>query len=240
MTEKAVQGGGKKPLREKEPGVSRILLVRHCEALGNTKGVFQGQIDTDISQTGAVQLELLALRCRNMPLQGLVSSPLLRARKTAEAINRYHNLPLETDPLLEEIHAGGFEGVPWGELPVRFPEECRLWYEEPWKFQAPGGESMKTVFERTWRGIREIVERYSGKEVCVCSHGCAIRNILCHALGYPFTKIGEVPWMDNTAISVLDFLPDGRVRVPLLGDASHLTAETSRFSAQGWWKRGEG
>ncbi len=223
----------------KRPEDTRILLVRHCEAQGNTMGVFQGQIDTDISENGEKQLELLALRCRNMPIEVLVSSPLKRAVKTAQALNRYHGLPLETDPLFAEINAGGFEGVPWKELPEKFPEESRLWYQEPWKFRAPGGESMEEVYQRTWKGVEGLLKRYRSKWIAVCSHGCAIRNLLCRALGLPLEKIGEVPWMDNTALSVLEISPEGEISVPVLGDASHLSPETSGFAGQSWWSAPE-
>ena len=110
---------------ENLPGKTKILLIRHCEAAGNTEGVFQGRIDTDISPNGEKQLELLALRCRNMKIDAMVTSPLLRAVRTAEAVNQYHRLPLETEPLLAEIDAGAFEGVKWEELPLRFPEATR-------------------------------------------------------------------------------------------------------------------
>ncbi len=222
---------------ENLPGKTKILLIRHCEAAGNTVGVFQGRIDTDISPNGEKQLELLALRCRNMKIDAMVTSPLLRAVRTAEAVNQYHRLPLETEPLLAEIDAGAFEGVKWEELPLRFPEATRQWYEEPWNFQAPGGESMRQVYERVWKGILQVVERHRGQTVCVASHGCAIRNLLCRAKGLPIERIGEIPWLDNTALSVLEFSGESCVGVPLMGDASHLSPETSSFASQSWWKQ---
>ena len=219
------------------PEKTKILLIRHCEATGNTDGVFQGRIDTDISPNGAKQLELLALRCRNMKIDAVVSSPLLRAVRTAEAVNQYHRLPLETEPLLAEIDAGEFEGVKWEELPLRFPEATRQWYEEPWNFQAPGGESMRQVYDRVWKGILQVVEKHRGHTICVTSHGFAIRNLLCRAKGLPIERIGEIQWMDNTAISILEFSGETCLGVPVLGDASHLSPETSHFSSQSWWKQ---
>ena len=65
--------------------MTRVILVRHCEAQGNTDGTFQGRTDCDISGNGETQLELVALRCRNMPIDVIYSSPLKRAYRTAEA-----------------------------------------------------------------------------------------------------------------------------------------------------------
>ena len=93
--------------------MTRIILVRHCEAHGNTISVFQGHTDSDISGNGAAQLELLALRCRNMPIDAIYSSPLKRAFRTAEAINQYHHLPIQIEPRLIEINGGDWEGKSW-------------------------------------------------------------------------------------------------------------------------------
>ena len=53
---------------------TKIILIRHCESAGNTGGTFQGQTDCDISETGRKQLDLLALRCRNLHFDAIVSS----------------------------------------------------------------------------------------------------------------------------------------------------------------------
>ena len=63
-----------------------IYLVRHCEAMGNHKRLFQGSTDCDISEIGAKQLEYLKVRFREIKLDAVYSSPLLRAQKTAESI----------------------------------------------------------------------------------------------------------------------------------------------------------
>ena len=60
----------------KPADVTRILLVRHCEAQGNVKRVFQGHTDAPISENGKKQLDLLALRLRNETIDAIYSSPL--------------------------------------------------------------------------------------------------------------------------------------------------------------------
>ena len=92
--------------------MTTLYLVRHCEAEGNTARVFQGSIDRDISPNGQKQLDRLAERFRDVPLAAVYSSPLLRAYKTAQAVNRYHGLPIVTDDRLKEINGGVWEGLP--------------------------------------------------------------------------------------------------------------------------------
>ncbi len=215
--------------------MTRIILVRHCEAQGNTDGVFQGSTDNGISGNGAVQLDLLGVRCRNMPIDAIYSSPLKRAYLTAEAINKYHNLPIQTDSRLKEINGGELEGKRWEELPLLYPEEAAHWNRAPHEFSPRGGETMRQVYDRMWEGVTDIVKQNPGKTVCVTSHGCAIRNFLCHALNKPIEQISEVGWCDNTAISIIDFDEVLRSEVVCMNDASHLTPEISLFTHQTWW-----
>ena len=221
---------------ETEKTMTRIILIRHCEAEGNHKRVFQGHTDADISENGKIQLELLSLRCRNMEIDALYSSPLRRAYQTAEAVNRYHGLPIQIEPGLIEINGGCWEGRPWSALPELYPEESKVWSTSPHDFSTRDGESMLQVYDRIWDAVLKIVRENPGRRVAAVSHGCAIRNFLCRALGRPIRELNEVDWCDNTAVSIVDF--DGELcpHVELMNDASHLTESTSTFSKQTWWK----
>ena len=75
--------------------MTRIYMVRHCEAMGNVKRLFQGSSDFDISELGAIQLEFLSKRFQNTPIDRIYSSPLKRAVKTAEAIAKNKAYPLK-------------------------------------------------------------------------------------------------------------------------------------------------
>jgi probable phosphoglycerate mutase len=215
--------------------MTRIILVRHCEAEGNTNGVFQGHSDCDISGSGQTQLDLLGVRCRNMPIDAIYSSPLKRAYKTAEAINRYHGLEIRLDARLKEINCGDFEGLAWDELPSIYPEEMDIWNKRPYDFTPSGGETMREVYKRMWECVTDIVKENPGKTICVASHGCSIRNFLCHALNKPIELINQVGWCDNTGISLIDFDEELNSNVVMMNDASHLTPETSIFMNQTWW-----
>jgi probable phosphoglycerate mutase len=218
--------------------VTTVYLIRHCEAQGNTNGTFQGHTDCDVSGNGRVQLDLLSIRCRNLPLDAIYSSPLKRAYCTAEAVGRYHKLKIQTDPRLEEINGGDCEGTKWDDFSKNFPQQNQEWYQAPWKFAAPHGETMQQVYDRTWQAMEDIVDKNQGKTIAVVSHGFAIRNLLCHAMGKKLEQINEVDWCDNTAVSILKFTsPKALPKIVLLNDASHLTPEVSVFAHQGWWKK---
>ena len=216
--------------------MTRITLIRHCEAQGNYQRLFQGHTDAPVSDNGRIQLDLLAVRCRNMKFDALYSSPLTRALETAKAVNRYHHLPIQIREGLMEINGGRWEGMPWADIPNLYPEESDKWNYEPYDFCPQGGESMRHVCDRMWNTITGIVRENPGKEVCVVSHGCAIRAFLCRAKGLPLEKLNEVDWCDNTALSVIEFASPEQSKVILENDASHLTEEVSSFLKQDWWK----
>lgn len=215
-----------------------LYLIRHCEAFGNCRRIFQGHLDGDISELGQRQLERLGARFADTPLDAVYSSPLQRTRKTAEAVAEPHGLPVKFDDRLMEIHGGRWEGQPWSRLPELFPEESEHWARHPWLFAPQGGESMRQVYRRMSGALSGIASLHPGGAIAVASHGCAIRNAICWAKGWPLERIGEVDWCDNTAVTVLAFDEEGIPQILQENDNSHLSGDTSRFGEQTWWRAG--
>lgn len=205
--------------------MTRLYLVRHAQAQGNVEKTFQGSIDAPLSALGMEQLERLAERFADMPFDVIYSSPLARAYQTAQAVNRAWGREIVVEPRFTEIHGGKFEGVAFDLLPKRFPEEYRVWTEEPWRFAAPEGESMEQVLARVQAGVEDVVRANQGKTVVVTSHGCALRNLVCALKGWPLSRIGEVEWLGNTSVTLVEYPDDKTPQIAFLGDASHLTRE---------------
>ena len=137
------------------------------------------------------------IRCRNMKIDAIYSSPLRRARETAEAVNRFHGLPIQIRDGLREIDGGEMENKPWEDFPKTYPEQASFWNKQPWLFSPPNGETMYHVFDRIWDTILEIIRENPGKTVCAASHGCAIRNFLCRASGWPIEQLNKMCIRDS-------------------------------------------
>lgn len=212
---------------------TRLYLIRHCQTGGNKRHLFQGRLDADINEEGAAQLERLAERFRDIHPAAVYSSPLRRALRTAEAATRFNPLPIRQDTRLIEIDVGKWEGRLWDELAAACPEECRLWMEEPFRFRAPGGESMQEVYARMREALTDIAAAHPGEEAILVSHGCTIRNALCFVKGWPITQLNQVAWCDNTGVSVIE-AEDGAFRLITENDRSHLPSPSSLTG--GWWK----
>ena len=216
--------------------VTTVYFVRHAEATGNVDETFQGRTDTEVTERGKRQLALLAERFRDIPIERLYSSPMKRTISTAEAVNLYHGLEILRDERLIEIDGGGFEGQKWSELPKLYPEEFRLWNYELHNFRIENGECMTQVRERVESAVDDIVRRNAGRTIAVVSHGCALRNYYCCAMGLPISHLTDNEWSDNTAVSLITYDDSFTPSIVYLNDNSHLDEETSTLSRQSWWR----
>lgn len=203
--------------------MTRLYLIRHAETLGNLSGEFQGSTDCELSERGVDQLEKLSERARALDFEKLYVSPLTRAQRTAQAVNRHHGAPCETLAEISEINCGAWERQAWTELAERYPDEMRLWREAPHDFRSPQGESMREVYDRMTGALAQVVRAHQGKSVAVVSHGCAIRNALCWLHGLPFERLCEMPWVHNTSITCVDFDDEMQPHVVFEDDYAHVT-----------------
>lgn len=208
--------------------MTRIYLIRHAQAAGNLTKTFQGSIDAPLSPLGLEQLDCLAQRFSTVSFDRILTSPLSRAYQTAQAVNRAWNREILVEPRFTEIDGGAFEGVAFSELPQRFPRENQLWVQDQPHFQAPGGESMEQVYHRVGEGLADALSRYAGETLVITSHGCALRNLLCILKGFPLCRIGEVEWLENTSVTLAEFVPGQPPKLCYVGDCSHLTPEMRR------------
>ena len=147
--------------------MTTVYLVRHAKSVGNTERIFQGRSNLGLSSEGMAQLPQLAERFREIPLDAIYSSPLQRAMQTAEAVNHYHHLPVQTEEGLCEIFAGEWEMKHFSDLPVLFPDQWRLWCEDEAHFCAPNGESIVQVHHRLSSTIDRIAAQNDGKIIAV-------------------------------------------------------------------------
>lgn len=211
-----------------------LYFFRHAEATGNQRHTFQGSSDCDISERGQRQLEYLAEYCKTLPLEALYSSPLLRTRKTAEAVNRYHGLPIILRSGLREIDCGDWEGRPWSELEQ--DPDYRVWCDHLPSFRAPNGDSMREVYDRMAKEVDAIARENPGKTVGVVSHGCALKNYLCYAAGIGFDRLMEIPWLENTAICQVDYDAEFHPHIITVNQVEHLPAGEHTVLSQRWAK----
>jgi len=218
--------------------MTTVYLIRHAEAEGNVTETFQGRTDCNVTEKGHNQLKSLAERFKEIPIEAVYASPLIRTMETANAVNFYHNFEITKVDGIMEINGGVFEGQYWKEIPTLFPQAYDLWTNKHYAFEVQNGESMSEVYDRMKKSITQIVSDNKGKTIAIVSHGCAIRNFLCYANKLPFEELDSVEWCDNTGICKFEF--DDEELFPNIifqNDASHLDSDNSTLVHQSWWRK---
>lgn len=216
--------------------MTRVYLIRHAQAEGNIKQRFHGIYDADISEAGLIQLEALKERCSTMDFDVAYASPLQRSIKTAKAAIGDRDIPLNIDSSIIELNIGEMEDIPFDDFPTKYPEEYRIWQQEPHLFNPPGGEKMADMRNRIVSGFLNIVKSNKDKSILVVSHGCAMRSLICTLKNEEYTNLKSIEWCDNTAIYTIDFDDDFNAHFVSYRDASHLPLNTKIHPSKSWWR----
>lgn len=214
---------------------TRLIFVRHAEAEGNKIRRFHGWTDSGLTEKGHIQAEKAAERLKNMDIDVIYSSSLKRAMQTAEYIAEAKGLPVLTSENLREINGGDWEDLTWTELEQRWPEEYRTWEDRPHLHRMPNGESMEEFRDRLLEEVISIIRRDEGKNICIVTHGTAIRAMICHFRACTLEEMINVQWCDNTALTIIDY-EYGIFNIVAEGDSSHLGSDLGTIVHQDWWE----
>lgn len=166
------------------PGATRLVLVRHGEAICNVEGVVGGRRGcTGLTAHGEKQVEVLAARLAATGelagIDALYASVLRRAVRTAEILapalasaagGRALEVRAECD--LCELHPGEADGLRWEEFAARYPEPD--WDADPSLVIAPGGESWTSFVDRAAAALEALAARHCGGTVVVACHAGVI------------------------------------------------------------------
>ena len=190
------------------------ILIRHGESLSNREGRVQGQADVKLSDTGCQQATAVASWCKSQSFHKksceLWSSPLCRARETADVIGTAIGLSAQIEDKLVELNAGVFQGHLWDDLADRFPEDVAQWRSGDVDFQIPGGESRRQLAERGRHALQSLSCRPVDSMVIV-AHGGVLtaalgllvgreHPLLANVVERPFTRL---PALGNCSVSQL-------------------------------------
>ncbi len=159
-----------------------LILVRHGESVANAQGLLLGRTDAELTETGRVQAAAVPSLLRR-PVVELRSSPLARARDTAELLGL--GLPIMVDDRWIEVDYGEFECQPLGGIPAHV---WQRWQRDR-GFRPAGGESLAEVDTRVAAACEELFAtdgegaRRADGDVVVVSHVTPIKAAVAWALG---------------------------------------------------------
>ncbi|WP_410875331.1 bifunctional RNase H/acid phosphatase [Nocardia sp. A7] len=200
---------------------TRLLLLRHGQTALSVERRYSGRGNPPLTDLGREQVERAAkMLAARGDIAAVVSSPLQRARSTAEAAAGALDVPLRILDGLTETDFGDWEGLTFAEAAQRDPLLHGDWLGDP-SIPAPGGESFDQVRERIEGVRRDLVALYPGQNVVVVSHVTPIKTLLQLALGVGPSLLYRLH-LDLASLCVAEFYPDGGASVRLVNDTSYL------------------
>jgi broad specificity phosphatase PhoE len=182
---------------------TRVFLIRHGLTDWHRAGRVLGHRDIALNDEGLAQAAATTRALADTPIAEVISSPLVRALQTAEAIGRQFGIDVARDPRLIDLRVGKWEGMTYAEVAEH--SEYKEFISDPLSERIPGAESLADVRVRAVAAIEQALEdNPSGDAIAVITHAGIIRVLLTHYLGSPpanYHRIRVAPG----SISVLSF-----------------------------------
>ena len=155
-----------------------LYVIRHGETDWNLKNKIQGRVDVPLNDYGIQEANMSKVLLYQTNFYKIISSPLIRARKTAEIIN-HHDIPIEIDFRIIERDFGEFEGLKKEEF-----DSTSFWDYSP-NNRYGKAESIQQLLNRVYNFLDEYKEVYEKKDVLVVTHSGVIPAICCYFKGIP-------------------------------------------------------
>jgi ribonuclease H / adenosylcobalamin/alpha-ribazole phosphatase len=214
------QAGGWGPAQGK---ATTTLLLRHGQTALSVERRFAGRGDVPLTDLGARQAAAAAARlAARGGVDLVVSSPLARALRTAEAVAQATGAALLVDDDLVETDFGEWEGRTFAEVMARWPEEMAAWTASV-DAAPPGGESLADAARRALAALDRLLSEHGRETIAVVSHVTPIKTIVCRALLAPPATLFRIH-LDVASLSEVDWYADGPALLRSLNDTAHLNA----------------
>ena len=164
----------------------RLVIWRHGETAHNVGGIWQGQLDTELSQRGLDQARESALALTGLAPTRIVSSDLRRAAQTAMALGEATGLPVSYDGRLREIHVGTWQGMSQGDVAEQYPEAVAALARGEDIVRGDHGESVAHVEERALAAATDLLaDLAEDGTLVIATHGVTGRTLVAALIGLP-------------------------------------------------------
>lgn len=155
----------------------RLYVVRHGETNLNKKKVYQGWIESHLTEEGKEQCKLLKNKLSDEKFDVVITSPLKRAVQTSEIIIGRDYDKLISCKAFKELNFGLWEAMHYKEIEKSYPNEWELWGKDWINYTIPGGESFNMFYSRVEIGLKNMLEDYKDKTVLLVSHEGVLKVI---------------------------------------------------------------
>ncbi len=199
--------------------IKKLYLVRHGQTKWNLESRTQGTKNSDLTSLGFKQAKILGERLKNIKIDAIYSSPLERAASTAQIVANMKNIEYTLDDRLKEMSFGEWEGLTSKEIEENYPENFKIWREQPHLVNIPKGEKIEVAQRRMVEFIDTIINS-DNETALIISHGTTIRLLLLHILSMDLNHYYKLK-QDNCAINLIEFRSYGPVLIKY-NDTCHM------------------
>lgn len=211
---------------ENRPQPFYITLLRHGESVGNAESRWQGQADYPLTDVGRAQARALAQRWKSEEAKFdlIITSPLLRAKETAEIVAKAVNIEVETDALWLERDNGDFAGLTPTEARQKFPPPV---FYTPYDFVGGDGEGDWELFLRAGQALHSLLRRRPARYLIV-SHGGLLNQVMHAVIGVApqANNSGTRFRFENTSFAQITYYPhQHRWMIEKINDRAHWKGE---------------
>ncbi len=204
-----------------------IFIIRHGETDYNRAGIIQGRgVNISLNEEGRKQAKAFFLKYGRYPFDRVYTSSLVRS---IETVQRFidSGIPWSIRPELDEIDWGEQEGKETDkEMRELYREVTAAWKGGALHVRIPGGES---ILDLAWRqkSFIESLRHDRAREILICSHGRAMRALLCQLLGMDLSRMDEFPHSNLSLYRLLQ--NEAGFHLVLRHDTSHLKLNPASF-----------
>ena len=173
--------------------MGQIIFLRHGQAKNNTDRILAGRTEgIPLTETGIKQAEHTAELLQHMNISAIYSSPIQRAKHTAEIVGKHNSLDVTTDERLIELDMGKFTGMPYDEIFNSHGNVFMKFYNGELEIAHNGVETFSDVKKRVLGIVDHVIENHPDENVVLVTHMDPIKAMLSTIVDLSATNLFEL------------------------------------------------
>ncbi|WP_426350762.1 histidine phosphatase family protein [Alloiococcus sp. CFN-8] len=200
--------------------MTTIYITRHGETRFNIEKRFQGWIDSELTETGIANARALGERLLDIDIHRIYSSPLKRAKDTAEIIRGSRPIELIDEDGLKEMYFGKWEGLTYSSAEERSGIKVSTFFKNLPSYTAEDGEAFQDFSDRIANTFKKILSANEGKTILIVTHALPVKLLIALTSNMGAENIGQVPYVHQASLTEIHY-EMGEYKPILIGDISH-------------------
>jgi probable phosphoglycerate mutase len=173
--------------------VGQIIFLRHGQAKNNTERILSGRTPgVPLTDKGITQAQQTAELLEHMNISAIYSSPIQRAKHTAEIVGKHNSIDVTIDDRLIELDMGKFTNVPYDEIFTSHGNVFMKFYNGELEIAHNGVETFADVKKRVASIVKEVIEKHPDENVVLVTHMDPIKAMLSTIVDLSPTNLFEL------------------------------------------------